>query len=58
MLSGLPNTAVPSTVHCDHLIVANSGAEEDIEKAIVDNKEVFEFLKSSSQVMFLLLLTF
>jgi aconitase A len=50
MLAGMDKTAVPSTVHCDHLIVANSGAEKDVETAIKDNQEVFDFLRSASQV--------
>ena len=50
MLSGMPRTAVPSTVHCDHLIVAQSGADKDVEVAIKENQEVFDFLQSTSQV--------
>lgn len=50
MLSGLPKVVVPTTVHCDHLIVANSGAKKDVEKALVENKEVFDFLSSAAQV--------
>jgi aconitate hydratase len=49
MLTNLPKTVVPTTVHCDHLIVASSGAKKDIETALVQNKEVFEFLESTSQ---------
>jgi len=49
MLANLPRTAVPSTVHCDHLIVADSGAEKDVETAIKENQEVFDFLRSASQ---------
>lgn len=50
MLAGMARTAVPATVHCDHLIVAKSGAEKDVQTAIQDNQEVFDFLRSSSQV--------
>lgn len=38
---------VPSTIHCDHLIEAQSGAVEDLEKAKATNKEVYDFLASS-----------
>jgi aconitate hydratase A / 2-methylisocitrate dehydratase len=40
--------AVPSTVHCDHLIQAHSGAEKDLLRAYDDNREVYDFLKSVS----------
>jgi aconitate hydratase len=48
MLSGRDTTAVPSTVHCDHLILARSGADEDVEAAIDRNREVYDFLQSAS----------
>jgi len=48
MLSGRDTTAVPSTVHCDHLILARSGADTDIEVAIDLNREVYDFLQSTS----------
>jgi aconitate hydratase len=48
MQAGRPKVAVPSTVHCDHLIVAKSGAKEDLAQAISENKEVFDFLASVS----------
>jgi aconitate hydratase len=48
MLSGRDTTAVPSTVHCDHLILARSGAVEDVEAAIDLNREVYDFLQSAS----------
>jgi aconitate hydratase len=41
-------TAVPSTVHCDHLIQAEIGAKQDLEHALEDSKEVFDFLQSVS----------
>ncbi|MCB1113170.1 MAG: aconitate hydratase [Chlamydiia bacterium] len=43
-----PKTAVPSTVHCDHLIQAEVGADEDLKHANQESKEVFEFLRSVS----------
>lgn len=41
-------TAVPTTVHCDHLILAETGASEDLKRANFDSKEVFDFLQSAS----------
>jgi aconitate hydratase len=46
--SGKPKTAVPTTVHCDHLIQAEAGAKEDLQRATHDSKEVFDFLQSVS----------
>jgi aconitate hydratase len=48
MSAGRPTVAVPSTVHCDHLIVAKSGAKEDLVAANAESKEVFDFLSSVS----------
>ena len=48
MTAGLPQVAVPSTVHCDHLIQARIGADADLESAIDGNAEVYEFLRSVS----------
>ena len=48
MTAGLPTTAVPSTVHCDHLILSKSGARIDMGVAIDTNKEVYDFLRSVS----------
>ncbi len=48
MQSGKDQTAVPSTVHCDHLIQAEIGADDDLKKAINTNKEVYDFLSSVS----------
>lgn len=47
--AGRKTVAVPSTVHCDHLIQAEAGAKEDLEKATHESKEVFDFLQSVSQ---------
>jgi len=47
--AGLPKTAVPTTVHCDHLIIARNGAKEDLDYALGLNKEVYDFLSSVSQ---------
>lgn len=48
MSAGRPKVAVPSTVHCDHLIVAKTGAKEDLVAANSESKEVFNFLSSVS----------
>ena len=48
MTAGLSKTAVPSTVHCDHLILAKAGARIDMGVAIDTNKEVYDFLRSVS----------
>ena len=48
MQAGKKTTAVPSTVHCDHLIQAQIGAVEDLNRATTENKEVYDFLQSTS----------
>lgn len=48
MLAGMDEVAVPSTVHCDHLITAHAGAAEDLTLAQRQNKEVYDFLESCS----------
>lgn len=48
MTCGRASVAVPSTVHCDHLIQAKTGAVEDLANAINTNKEVYDFLSSIS----------
>ncbi|GCC51680.1 aconitate hydratase [Chryseotalea sanaruensis] len=48
MSAGRPKVAVPSTVHCDHLIVAKTGAKDDLTAANNESKEVFDFLASVS----------
>lgn len=45
---GRDRVAVPSTVHCDHLIQAKVGAKEDLSTAIDTNREVYDFLSSIS----------
>ncbi len=46
MMAGKDSTAVPASVHCDHLILAQSGAEPDLKAAGITNKEVYDFLSS------------
>ena len=48
MLAGIPEAAVPSTVHCDHLIQAYQGKEKDMASSNMSNKEVFDFLATAS----------
>lgn len=48
MQAGRAKAAVPSTVHCDHLILAKDGATEDLANSKNTNKEVFDFLSSVS----------
>ncbi|HRK28576.1 MAG TPA: aconitate hydratase [Chitinophagales bacterium] len=48
MTAGRAKVAVPSTVHCDHLILAKNGAQQDLADAIDINKEVYDFLASVS----------
>src|SRR5665647_2147738 len=46
MMAGKETTAVPTSVHCDHLILAHVGADADLKLAGITNKEVYEFLSS------------
>jgi aconitate hydratase len=48
MQAGRPQVAVPSTVHCDHLIQAEVGATQDLKNAVDKNREVYDFLSSVS----------
>jgi aconitate hydratase len=48
MQSGRTKVSVPSTVHCDHLIQAETGAVADLSRAKTQNKEVYDFLSSVS----------
>ena len=48
MQAGRPKVAVPSTVHCDHLISAKVEAKQDLKVATADSKEVYDFLASVS----------
>jgi len=48
MQAGKPKVAVPTTVHCDHLIQAKVGADKDLQTALNTSNEVFNFLESVS----------
>jgi aconitate hydratase len=47
MMAGREQTSVPASVHCDHLIMAKSGADEDMKSAVFTNKEIYDFLSSA-----------
>ncbi|CAO2658765.1 Nn.00g064880.m01.CDS01, partial [Neocucurbitaria sp. VM-36] len=49
MSCGLPSTAVPASIHCDHMIVGLKGADADLPQSIQANKEVFDFLESAAK---------
>src|SRR5271156_997873 len=49
MTCNLPSTAVPASIHCDHMIVGEKGADTDLPASITGNKEVFDFLESASK---------
>lgn len=46
---GFERTAVPTSIHCDHLISAFAGAEADLKRAEASEKEVYDFLESASR---------
>ena len=48
MNAGKEKSAVPATVHCDHLILADGGAKVDLAAAVENNREVYEFLRTVS----------
>jgi hypothetical protein len=48
MSAGMDTAAVPTTVHCDHLIEAQVGGAKDLERAIRINKEVYDFLATAT----------
>ena len=48
MQAGRDEAAVPTTVHCDHLLIAHKGAEADKASAMETNREVYEFLRTAA----------
>ncbi|MFO7653976.1 MAG: aconitate hydratase [Candidatus Krumholzibacteriia bacterium] len=48
VMAGRDRTAVPTTVHCDHLLLAHRGAEQDRAAALETNREVYDFLQSAA----------
>lgn len=49
MVTGRKSSSVPVSVHCDHLIVAACGSEEDLRNAIMENREIYDFLRTASR---------
>ncbi|KAL9127615.1 MAG: hypothetical protein Q9217_003549 [Psora testacea] len=49
MSCGLPTTAVPTSIHCDHMIVGERGADVDLPESIKGNQEVFNFLETAAK---------
>ncbi|KAH8893308.1 aconitate hydratase [Thozetella sp. PMI_491] len=49
MSCNLPQTAIPASIHCDHLIVGEKGADADLSSGIQTNQEVFDFLESAAK---------
>ena len=49
MQAGKKKAAVPSTIHCDHLIRAEMGSEKDLLRAMDENREVYDFLASAAR---------
>ncbi len=49
MSSGVPSVRVPTTVHCDHLILAHKGVKDDLPSSKMINKEVYGFLSSTAK---------
>jgi aconitate hydratase len=47
--AGLPRVRIPTTIHSDHLIVAEYGAQQDLRRASIDHEEVYAFLSSASK---------
>lgn len=49
MTCNLPRTAIPASIHCDHLIVGEQGADKDLSAGLSANQEVFDFLESAGK---------
>jgi len=49
MTCNIPSTAIPASIHCDHMIVGERGADVDLPQSIQGNKEVFDFLESAAK---------
>jgi aconitate hydratase len=48
MVTEQPTVAVPTSIHCDHLIQAQTGSEKDLLRAVDENQEVYEFLRTAA----------
>lgn len=49
MSCGMSSTAVPASIHCDHMVVGEKGADVDLPNSIKGNKEVYDFLESAGK---------
>ncbi|VCU40352.1 Bgt-816, partial [Blumeria graminis f. sp. tritici] len=49
MTCRIPTTAVPASIHCDHMIVAENSADSDLAESVKGNEEVFQFLESAAK---------
>lgn len=49
MVAGLSKSAVPASIHCDHLIIADAGLEDDLRSSLSANREVYDFLLTASR---------
>ncbi|KAJ1724683.1 aconitate hydratase, partial [Coemansia biformis] len=49
MLSGMRQTAVPTSIHCDHLVEAHEGADRDVARSWQTSREIYEFLQAAAQ---------
>jgi aconitate hydratase len=49
MLAGKEKSVVPASIHCDHLVTARKNATGDLKNALIENKEVYDFLRSISE---------
>ncbi|MCA9001772.1 MAG: aconitate hydratase, partial [Planctomycetes bacterium] len=49
LLAGRDQVAIPSTIHCDHLIRAHRGAQADLDEALQENDEVYAFLRTAAE---------
>ena len=49
MSCGLPSSAIPTSIHCDHMIVGERGADVDLPQSLTGNKEVYDFLESAAK---------
>ncbi|KAJ2794026.1 aconitate hydratase, partial [Coemansia helicoidea] len=49
MLSGMRQTAVPTSIHCDHLVEAFEGADKDVARSWQTSREIYEFLQAAAQ---------
>jgi aconitase A len=49
VLTGMKTTAVPSSIHCDHLIEAHEGGDKDVATSVRTEKEIYDFLQACGE---------